>query len=422
MSTVKHRFAHRNLLAGSVMSLFVLLCARASGAQVAADWQARVRELVAKRELALALQISERRLAEVPNDLEARGWRGRLLYWTGRRTEAEQDYRTVLASAPNDTDILQGLADVLLAEQRNDEALGLLDKARNLLPTSAEVHVRRGRALRAMGRTSESRTAFREALAIEPANAEARAGFDSVAEGPRHELRFGADIDKFNYTEHARAFTVSLRSELGARWTSNISGIFYHRAAQDAGRFGAALTCRLTRRDAITFGGAAARDQGVIPKGEAMFEYGHGESFGRRGFFRGLEVSYGQRWLWFEAARILTASPSVLLYLPRDWTWQVTLALARSQFPGTGAEWRPNGMTRLTFPVQRRVYGNVFYAVGTENFARADQIGRFSARTFGGGVRIAVAQRQELTGYAAYQDRSQGRTQISVGFSYAVRF
>jgi hypothetical protein len=135
-----------------------------------------------------------------------------------------------------------------------------------------------------------------------------------------------------------------------------------------------------------------------------------------------MELTYGQRWLWFDAPRIVTLSPGVLLYLPRDWMWQVTLAIARSRFPGLPAEWRPSGSTRLTFPLHRRLYGNIFYALGTENFALADQLGRFSARTFGGGLRIMLRQRQELTSYVAYQDRSQGRTQTSFGFSYAVRF
>lgn len=406
----------------SLLGVFAGEVRAAAAESQAADWQAQVRERVNQRDLSAALVIAERRLAEAPRDLEARAWRARLLNWSGRREEAEREFRALLDAAPNDTDIMQGLADVLMAQQRYDEAMTLVERARNLLPRSAEVQVRRGRALRAMGRTDEARQAFREALSLEPRNSEAQAGLDSVAEGPRHELRVGADFDKYNYTEHSRAVTLSLRSNLASRWTSNFSNTFHHRAGQDASRFSGALTYRLSRSDALTAGFAAARDQGVIPKGEAFFEYGHGMSFGRKSFVRGMELSYGQRWLWFDAPRIVTLVPSVVVYLPRDWMWQVTLAIARSRFPGLPAEWRPSGSTRLTFPLHRRVYGHVLYAVGTENFALTDQLGRFSARTYGGGVRIAVGQRQELTGYVAHQDRSQGRTQMSFGFSYAIRF
>ncbi|HEV8385215.1 MAG TPA: tetratricopeptide repeat protein [Candidatus Acidoferrales bacterium] len=408
-------------LAAFLFCLLITSFAETAGAQTA-DWLAQVREQVGRRDLSAALGIAERRLADAPRDLEARAWRARLLNWSGKREEAEREFRALLDAAPNDTDILQGLADVLMAAQRWDEAMALVARAENLLPRSAEVQVRRGRALRAMGRAEEARKAFRQALALEPKNEDARDGLDSVAEGPRHELRMGLDVDKFNYTDHARAVTLSVRSELASRWTSNLSGVFHHRAGQDASRFSAALTRRLSHGDALTAGFAAARDQGVIPKAEAFFEYGHGMSFGNKNFVRGMELTYGQRWLWFDAPRIVTLSPGVLLYLPRDWMWQVTLAIARSRFPGLPAEWRPSGSTRLTFPLHRRLYGNIFYALGTENFALADQLGRFSARTFGGGLHIMLRQRQELTSYVAYQDRSQGRTQTSFGFSYAVRF
>ena len=338
------------------------------------DWQAQVREQVAKKDLAGALRVTEGRLDAAPKDFEARGWRARLLNWSGRRAESEKEYRTVLKSYPDDTDVLQGLADVLMAGQRYDEAMALLARARGLLPRSAEVQMRRGRALRAMGRSEEARNAFREALALEPKNDEARAGLDSAAEGPRHELRVGMDFDKYNFTDHWRTATLSLRSDLASRWTSNFSSTFYHRAGQEATRFSGALTRRLGRRDALTAGFAAARDRGVIPKGEAFFEYGHGINFGKRSFVRGMEVSYAQRWLWFDSPRILTLTPSVLLYLPRDWTWQVTLTMARSHFPTLPVGWRPSGSTRLTFPLHRRVQGNIFYAVGTEDLSRPGHV------------------------------------------------
>jgi len=54
-------------------------------------------------------------------------------------------------------------------------------------------------------------------------------------------------------------------------------------------------------------------------------------------------------------------------------------------------------MTRLGFPItrwdERRLGGNVFYAVGTENFAQVDQIGRFSSHTYGGGLRFQLTAR-----------------------------
>lgn len=89
-------------------------------------------------------------------------------------------------------------------------------------------------------------------------------------------------------------------------------------------------------------------------------------------------------------------------------------------------EWRPAGVTRLGFPIvggeAGRLKGNVFFGVGTETFAQLDQIGRFSSRTVGGGLRLRLSSAQDVAGYTAYQMRSQDRTETSVGFTYAVHF
>ncbi|PYX83168.1 MAG: hypothetical protein DMG70_11680 [Acidobacteria bacterium] len=66
--------------------------------------------------------------------------------------------------------------------------------------------------------------------------------------------------------------------------------------------------------------------------------------------------------------------------------------------------------------------GSFSFAVGSENFAQVDQIGRFSARTFGGGLGYRFNHRQDLSGYVAAQHRTQGRTQNSFGLSYGFRF
>jgi hypothetical protein len=99
---------------------------------------------------------------------------------------------------------------------------------------------------------------------------------------------------------------------------------------------------------------------------------------------------------------------------------------ARSAFSGTGAEWRPSGNTRLGFPLvrweEKRLSGNVFFATGTEDFAQVDQIGRFASQTYGGGLRFQLNAQQDVTGYAAYQKRTQNRTDTSFGLSYGIHF
>jgi hypothetical protein len=153
-----------------------------------------------------------------------------------------------------------------------------------------------------------------------------------------------------------------------------------------------------------------------------MFGYGHGLRLDNP-FIRGIEASYDQHWYWYSTARILTLGGTALVYLPRDWTWLLSINAARSAFSGVpGHDWQPNGRTRLGFPLARRLSGNLMFAVGSESFAEIDQTGRFAARTFGGGLRLALNHTQDITGYVAAQDRSQGRSETSGGVSYGFRF
>jgi tetratricopeptide (TPR) repeat protein len=132
--------------------------ARLQGA--AEDWQLRIRQLVQQQDLASALVVAEARLGEHPEDLEARGWRARLLAWTNRWNESEIEYQAVLQSAPHDTDILVGLADLLSWQGRRAEAIAYLNQASVLDAGRNDVHLRRGRLLHALGRQAEAGAAY----------------------------------------------------------------------------------------------------------------------------------------------------------------------------------------------------------------------------------------------------------------------
>jgi tetratricopeptide (TPR) repeat protein len=406
------------LLLGALLGLFLGHAAKAEGP----NWETQIRECVAAHQFREALQIVEDRLAKAPQDLEAAGWRARLLAWSGRWKEAEEGYRRVLAAAPQDIDMLVGLANLLTWQRRYEESLSLLENAAQIDPHRADIYISKGQAYRGLARTEQARRAFQQALALEPSNADARAGLASLDGEARYELRFSSDIDTFNFTDAGQAYTTSLGIRINSRWSTSISGVSEQRFGQQAGRFLGSVSYRLTRRDSLTLGGGVAHDQAVVPKSESFFEYGRGFSFGDRGPARGAEASYHQHWFWYQNARVLALTPGILFYFPRGWTWSLEGTAARSHLSGLGAEWQPSGSTRLGFPLYRRLSGNVSFGVGTEDFALVDQVGRFSARTFGGGLHYSLSPRQELTNYFFTQDRSQGRTQTSFGFSYAIRF
>ncbi|MDE3108588.1 MAG: hypothetical protein KGL02_01490, partial [Acidobacteriota bacterium] len=177
---------------------------------------------------------------------------------------------------------------------------------------------------------------------------------------------------------------------------------------------------------AVTVGGAIAHDGGVIPRSEAFFSVDRGWKTTRAGFVRGVELSYEQHWYWYRSARILALSGSSILYLRNDWTFSLGATGARSAFAGDGSEWKPSEMSRSEFPVarwgERRLYGELLFAAGTEDFAQVDQIGRFASQTYGSGMRLRMSPRQGVSEYVTYQKRNQNRSDIGVGLSYDIRF
>ncbi|MCU1299813.1 MAG: hypothetical protein JWQ87_97 [Candidatus Sulfotelmatobacter sp.] len=403
-----------------------LFCTVAWGQLVISTWREDVRSRVEAHDWNAAMSIVDREVALAPQDMDVRAWKARVLLWSGKVAEAELEYQAILAVAPTDPDDWEGLANTYSREGRTKEALHALDCALELDPKRADIRAARGTALRALGAQNEAKLEFSRALELDPTNPEGRAGLVSLRGESKHELRVGVNSDFFNFADANQDEGVNLISNWTPRWGTTVAVDGYHWAGLDAQKVMASLTRKSPRWGAVTIGGAGAHDNGVIPKDEGFFAYDQGFRFHGSKFLRGFEIVYGQHWYWYTTARILTINETTLLYLTRGWTLSLGLTGARSHFSGTGAEWRPSGMTRLEFPItkweERRLGGNVFFAVGTENFAQVNQIGAFSSHTYGGGLRFQLTARQDVTGFAAQQIRSQDRAESSFGFSYGIRF
>lgn len=390
------------------------------------DWQAEVRKYAEAQDWNSAMRIVDREFARAPQDVDVRAWRARVLAWSGHLAEAEKECLEILKVSRSDPDNWMGLASVYLREGKVEDALRALDRAVELDPKRADLRAARARALRAMGERNEARMEFQKALSLDPASMEARAGLISVRGESRHELRFGQNNDLFNFTSANHDGWVSLVSQWTPHWATSIAGSFYERAGIRAGKFAGAVTGRLPRWGALTVGGATGHDNAVIPKSEAFFDINHGWKVSEGNFLRAVEFVYGQHWYWYQTSRILTLNGTTIVYLPRDSTLSLGATGVRSTFSGTGVEWRPSGMARLGFPLanwgEKRLSGSMFFAAGTEDFAQIDQIGRFASQTYGGGLRFQINARQDVTGYASYQKRTQERTDTSFGLSYGIHF
>jgi len=390
------------------------------------DWQAQVRKYAEAQDWKSALRIVDQEVSRAPQDMDVRAWRARVLAWSGQLADAEKEYLEIVKVSRTDPDNWMGLAGVYLREGRAEDALRALDRAVELDPKRADLRAARARALRAMGERNDARTEFQRALNLDPTSTEARVGLISLRREPRNELRFGQDNDLFNFADANHDEWVSLVSRWNSYWTTSVAGDFYQRGGADAGKFVGSVTRRQPKWGALTLGGAIGHDNAVIPKSEAFFDLDHGWKISEANFVRAVEFDYGQHWYWYRAARILTLNGTTIVSFPQEWTLSLGATGARSAFSGTGAEWRPSGIGRLGFPVthwgDRGLSGNIFFAAGTENFAQVDQVGRFASQTYGGGLRFQLSARQDVTGYAAYQKRTQNRTDTSFGLSYGIHF
>ncbi|MBZ5654902.1 MAG: tetratricopeptide repeat protein [Acidobacteriia bacterium] len=385
------------------------------------DWQQQVRTAVDQHQIPAALAVVDHRLADAPDDMEARAWRGRLFGWTGRWHEAETEYYLVLDKFPNDEDVLVGLADVLLWQQKYSEALVVLETARNAAPQNSEILVRRARVLSLLQRTAEARAQFQTVLAHDPTNRAAINGLANLKGVPRYELRIGEEADFFNYTDNAQVETVTLAAHWNDKWTTGIGVSPYHLFGENAVKIWAGAAYRFHQNNWVRVLGAGANPQDVVPEREVLVEYGHGFRFSNP-WFKGLESSYQEHSLWYRGAQVVALNATDIFYLPKEWTWTLSVTGARTQFPSGESDWVPSGSTKVGFPLYRKLSGNALFAVGAENFAQVDQIGRLSARTYGGGLRYRFAETQDVTGFVARQAREHGQNQTSLGLSYGIRF
>lgn len=424
MAEKRHDCSRRAALVLVCVALLSAVSTR--GQDHSVDWQAQVRTLAEAKDWQSAMRIVDDEIARAPQDMDVRAWRARLLLWSGHLTEAENEYLEILKVSKTDPDDWMGLASVYLREGKIQQAQRAINTAEDLDPKRADVHVARARILRAAGQRNEAQSEFRTALSLDATSREAKDGLVSLRGEAKHELRFGQDNDLLNYDTAYRGEWITLVSEWTSKWKSSASGSFYQRDGAQAEKFMASVTRHQAKWGALTVGGAAGRDNAVIPRNEVFFDLGHGWATSETSFLRSVEFTYGQHWYWYQSAQILALNGTALLYLPREWTFSLTSTGARSSFSGTGTEWRPSGIARLRFPLvgrgERKLSGNVYFAAGTENFAVADQLGRFSSETYGGGLKFQFSAHQDVTGYAGYQKRTQDRTDTSFGLSYGFHF
>src|SRR5436190_8389137 len=86
-------------------------------------WQQDVRRYAEAHDWAAAMRVVDGEIFRAPQDMDVRAWRARVLSWSGQLSEAEYEYREILATAPRDPDNWLGLANVYSRQGLTNQAL-----------------------------------------------------------------------------------------------------------------------------------------------------------------------------------------------------------------------------------------------------------------------------------------------------------
>lgn len=105
-----------------------------------------------------------------------------------RFDEAESSFRALLAQAPDNTDYLLGLGQVLCARSRPQDAIPILEQARVLAPAYLDVQQVLAGAYLALGNRAAARAVYRSALDQDPTLAWATAGLTATREDTVYRL------------------------------------------------------------------------------------------------------------------------------------------------------------------------------------------------------------------------------------------
>lgn len=399
----------RSALYGFAVLWILLVLSGRLHASNESDWLAKVREQVAAHDLSGAAETVNARIEAQPADLEAQTWRARILSWTENLNAAEDLYREVLLQAPNDADVLIGLADVLFWEGKLKESSDVLESAERLRPASPEVEQRRERNTRTLYAQNSSR------------NSQNSASAQVESDIYRYSLRITSESDLFNYSSAAQNQSIDLGITWNSRWSSQLLATSYRRFSDSAEQWSTGIAYRFSANQSVAASFAVANHQQIFPVRQAAFDYDHGIRF-RGGALKGIEFVAHSAGVWFDGSAVTVLGGSAIVYLPRDWMCTFAGNAARTKFDALGASWAPSFSAKVSAPVFPRMRGNIGFGSGAENYSSLEQIGQISARTYLGGLQYSLSKAQDFSGFIAYQQRSHGVVEINVGGGYGFRF
>jgi YaiO family outer membrane protein len=251
----------------------------------APDQRAEAERLANSGAYAAALQQFQAMAAANPDDIEARVWIGRLHTRMGHPEHAVAVYRSIIAVQPQHVEALIGLGNALVALGRLREAADPLNRAEKLAADRPAVLTAQGHLHQAANRTTLALAYYLRALALDPANADARAASDALRASRAHRLELDYDFQHMNAEiddAHVGTFEINARVSDAVRIFAR--GQVQHAFDLDEQRVGAGVEWSMTRHGWLHAGALFGADTAYLPETDVFVGAGIAQGRARWSF------------------------------------------------------------------------------------------------------------------------------------------
>ena len=380
----------------------------------------KIRNEVRAQNFEAALDLARALVKQNPRDWEARNWIARIQSWRGNFQSAEELYRQIIRDHPGDAEAALGLADVLVWQGKLDGAREVLLSLEKQRPNDLEVLVRLGRVLVAQNRPAKARRYFRKVLQIDPNNEEVKKALTGISDRRSFELETGYFLEGYDFARNTNGTFTQLAYRDYDRKTVLGGFQYQNKFGENDLRFTLGGTYRALRRSYIRGEvSVSPRGEFVEPNQDYTFEVTQGLSHGVAG---GAAIRY----LNFRNANVVIPAGIV------EWDAREKLHIYLRYAPaGTafnkfqGRVWNQGAWAKGVWDLNRRFSPYALFATGAESFEPAlsyEQLGRFTAHTYGGGTEIRLSSKGGFRLGYFYQKRTGSHRENWLGVSYYVYF
>jgi YaiO family outer membrane protein len=364
------------------------------------DRRAEAERLARSGAYAQALKEFQTLAAANPDDIEARLWIGRLHTSMGHPERAAEVFESIVATQPQNLDALIGLGDALTTSGQFEEAGDALNRAEAIAADRPALLAAQGRLHRNSGHWTLALAYYRRALALDPANVEARTAYAALTAERAHRLEAAYDFEHFDTADpdtHSGTVEVNLRAGEGVRLFGR--GQHIRKFELDENRAGGGVEW-YARRDVHLRAGALFGGDTVLPESDTSveLEYSH----------RRVAVLAGFRYLHFDTSSTWLWSPGVTFPLNDRVALTLRYYHSNSKFDTLLLDQLNDGYSaRVTARVGRRFWIDAGYERGFEGLTliTVERLSQLDSNNVSAGVRFDATPRTSIGGAYGYQRR-----------------